>query len=137
MNELLVALQSWWLSSGFPAQFPGGFYRDQHPEGSPAMPYLIYTVIGSPRSLNYGSGYSAPLIQFAAYGEDTADGTPDAGDLLEQFMAALEAADLSLANGNAFDFRWLGDPIPTLQPHDAGGQDVWQWMAQAQFAIRR
>ena len=132
MLPLLNAIFAKFTSdSALVSAFPGGLHRDQAPE-STAMPYLVSQVIHS--KLEYS--YSGPLrtetqIRFRAFGV----GHDATGAVVDLLVSHFDDALLTLSSGTNTSVTRLGDSVPVLHKHDAGGNDVWEWSVVYEYTV--
>ncbi len=132
MLPLLNAIfASFTADSGLTSAFPGGFFRDQAPEGT-AMPYLVSKVVSSTTGLAYSTASRrVTQIKFSAFGV----GHDATGTLIDALTTAFDSTTLTLSEGTNDSAVRLGDAVPTLLSHDAQGNDVWEWSVVYEYGV--
>jgi hypothetical protein len=114
--------------------FTGGIHQDKPPAGTlPATPYLVFSVISTPRELKYGGVQRATArVQFSGYGNVYAN--VDAA--MTQLTTALEDTVFQMTTGHNVNAQQIAEVVPRKEEvTDANGNDVWQFTVDYLYTL--
>ena len=133
MLPLLNSIYSKFNSdSAVGSAFPGGYYRDHAPQGTP-MPYLVSRVVESKLQYSYnGVCRSTTVVRFSGFGV----GHDAAASAMETLTSHFDDALLPLSSGTNDTVTRMDDPIPKLHHQDGHGNDVWEWGVSYEYGVK-
>ena len=137
LGELLKAIKTRWAAKSMGSSFAGGIHEGQAPP-STALPFVVYTVVGSS---NTSRATSSGDNKFQQYETATIDfmitsrlGLSKASDLAETLKAAFDNAVMTLANGVTMKKFWyVGESVEDDPDHT----NVKEWTITYQSILEQ